>query len=110
MRILLSAYLRSDWIYSAGINAEHGKGQCSKDPAPLFIDSRGTPALRSSRPRDLSAVRLAHESRVDNLPYPVCFVLYATTSPAAKSGLGRSSPRFCCTHSSATLLLSSALS
>ncbi len=38
------------------------------------------------------------------------FALYATTSPAANCDLGRSELRFSCTHSSATLLLSSALS
>jgi hypothetical protein len=38
------------------------------------------------------------------------FALYAITSPAAKfGGVGRSSLRFCLTHSSARLLLSSAL-
>src|SRR5215210_1272078 len=57
MRILLSAYPPSAWIYPAGKNAEYGKGQSSKEPGPFFIDVRGTPALRSSRPPGPGAMR-----------------------------------------------------
>src|SRR5215207_4434234 len=122
MRILLSAYPPSDWIYPAGKNAEHGKGQSSKEPGPLelarigsllfiFADSPNdqngssssidtfatrlsaqplihrrtwntcTPEFASSWPGRYAA--LAHGSCVDSPPYPVCFALYATTSPAA---------------------------
>src|ERR687898_1904484 len=45
MRILLSAYLPSDWIYPAGIDAEHVKGQRSKEPGPGPRKPRQTPAL-----------------------------------------------------------------
>ena len=50
---------------------------------------------------------LSLEAAARRPPYEA---LYATTSPAAKSGgVGSRSPRFSLTHSSATLLLSSAL-